>query len=136
MLLVSAMIAISAYASVTQSQTDVITNITTITTREPGVTNLSDLFRNADIVALVKTTAGDAESYDVAIYKSKVVKSFKGSKEGEDIYFGPYIGERLGWEYVVFLRRENKMLLPNAGAKGGYGPIRYASRFLRKGIAQ
>ena len=102
---------------------------TTVTTSEPGITELSDLFRQADIVALVKTLSGDTESYDDAVYKSAVIKTFKGTKDGESIYFGPFIGERLGWEYVVFLRKERSPLSPKDSLKTGYGVIPYAKIF-------
>lgn len=113
----------SKFAAQSQEKT------TTITISEPGTTELSDLFRQADIVALVKTVSGDTESYDDAVYKSEVVKMFKGTKRGENIYFGPFIGERLGWEYIVFLRKEPKLLSPKTALKNGYGVIPYAKVF-------
>jgi hypothetical protein len=44
---------------------------------EPGVYELSDLFKQADTVALVSIVSGDTESYSTAVYKAEVVTSFK-----------------------------------------------------------
>ena len=124
MFLFGAAIVVSAYAALATQSKEI-----TITTKEPAVISLADLFQQADIVALVKTVSGDTENYDVAVYKSHVITSFKGAQDGEDIYFGPYIGERLGWEYIVFLRRDGKPLVPKAASRVGYGTIRYAQIF-------
>src|SRR5689334_19620070 len=69
-----------------------------ITITEPGIYKLADLFKKADVVAILKIVSGDTENYDCAVYKAVVVKSFRGSEAGETVYFGPYVGERLGWE--------------------------------------
>lgn len=110
------------------AQSQVKTTTTTIT--EPGSAPLSDIFQHADIVAVVKTISGDAETYEGAVYKSKVIKSFKGAQEGEDIYFGPFIGYRLGWEYVLFLRKGTAPLSPKDTRHVGYGTIPYAEIFM------
>jgi len=34
---------------------------------------LNDLFKEADLVALIRITSGDSESYPVAVYKAKVL---------------------------------------------------------------
>jgi hypothetical protein len=101
----------------------------TTTTTDPGIVKLADIFQRADIVVLVKITSGDTESYESAVYKSKVIKNFKGTKAGEDIYFGPFIGERLGWEYVVFLLKD-RPLSPIKTSQGGYGTIPYSKIFM------
>ena len=85
-----------------------------VTITEPGIYELAGLFNHADTVALVKVVSGDTEAYDIAVYKAEVVKSFKGATAGETIYFGPYLGERLGWEYVLFLRNSHKTIVPKA----------------------
>jgi hypothetical protein len=103
--------------------------ITTNTT-EPGTAKLADIFQRGDIVAIVKITSGDTESYESAVYKSKVIKNFKGAKDGEDIYFGPFIGQRLGWEYVVFLLKGNRPLSPIKTSQGSYGTIPYSKIFM------
>jgi len=100
-----------------------------ITTTEPAIVKLTDLFRQADIVALVKTVSGDTENYDVAVYKAHVIKSFKGAAAGDSIYFGPYVGERLGWEYIVFLRKVTKALEPKLASSKSYGTVSYAEIF-------
>jgi hypothetical protein len=100
--------------------------VTTIT--EPGIYEISDLFKKSDAVVLAKVVAGDTESYDVAIYKAQVIKSFKGAADSGTIYFGPFIGEKLGWEYVLFLRNVIKPVAPKT-ASGGYGTVHYAEVF-------
>ena len=100
-----------------------------VTIKEPGIYELADLFKQADTVALVKIVAGDTEAYDIAIYKAEVVKSFKGAAAGETIYFGPYVGERLGWEYVLFIRNVTKPIVPKKTSTGGYGTVHYAEIF-------
>lgn len=101
----------------------------TITTMEPAVVKLTDLFRQADIVALVKTVSGDTKNYDVAVYKAHVIKNFKGTAKGDTVFFGPYIGERLGWEYIVFLRNVSQPLQPKPTSGRNYGTVRYAEIF-------
>src|SRR5579872_5017549 len=96
--------------------------------REPGVYEISDLFKDADVVALVKILSGDTENYEHAVYKGEVIQSFKGEPRGATLYFGPFVGERLGWEYVLFLRRTPKLLTPKM-ANPSYGIIRYAEIF-------
>jgi hypothetical protein len=99
------------------------------TSREPGIYELANLFKQADTVALVKIVAGDTEAYDVAIYKAQVITSFKGGPAGEPIYFGPYLGERLGWEYLLFLRNVPQTIAPKAASNAGYGTIHYSKIF-------
>ncbi len=72
-----------------------------VTITEPGVYAIGDLFKAADVVALVKIVSGDTESYDHTVYKGEVIQSFKGMPHGATVYFGPYVGEKLGWEYVL-----------------------------------
>lgn len=99
-----------------------------VTIREPGTYELAGLFKHADTVALVKVVAGDTESYRCAVYKAEVLKNFKGAKAGETIYFGPYMGERLGWEYILFLRNTPDPIPPKAPGSA-FGAIRYAEVF-------
>lgn len=100
-----------------------------VTITEPGVINLANLFKQADIVAIVKIVSGDTENYGVAVYKGAVVKGFKGAATGETIYFGPYVGERLGWEYILFLHKVPKPMVPKTTSSAGYGTISYAEVF-------
>jgi hypothetical protein len=96
---------------------------------EPGVINFKDLFKKADTVALVKVASGDTENYTTAVYKAEVTQSFKGAAAGETVYFGPYIGVRLGWEYLLFLRKAAKPLAPRATSKVNYGTVQYSEVF-------
>ena len=73
----------------------------TITNSEPGIITLGHLREQSDIVALVKVISGDTENYDVALYKAEVVTGYKGAAAGQTIFFGPYLGTRLGWEYLI-----------------------------------
>jgi hypothetical protein len=101
----------------------------TMTITEPAALKLEDMFRQADLVALVKTVSGDNENYDVAVYKARVLKGLKGAFEEQTIYYGPYVGEELGSEYIVFLRKTAKPIAPKPNAKGGYGTVEYSQIF-------
>lgn len=101
-------------------------NQVTVTTTEPARIKLEDLFKQADVVALVKTASGDTENYDVAVYKAHVIQGFKGAATGDTIFFGPYVGERLGWEYIVFVRNVGRPLEPKAASGTSYGTVHYA----------
>jgi hypothetical protein len=104
-------------------------NAKTVTVSEPGIIKLDKLLQMADTVALVKVVSGDTQNYAKAVYKAEVVKSFKGAAIGETIYFGPYVGIRLGWEYVLFLRNAAKPLSPNSTSSANYGAIQYSEIF-------
>jgi hypothetical protein len=101
----------------------------TVTITEPGIIALESLFQMADTVALVKVVSGDTQNYPTAIYKGEVVKSFKGAPAGQTIYFGPYVGTRLGWDYVLFLRNVAKPLAPNPTSSVNYGTVSYSEVF-------
>jgi len=100
----------------------------TITITEPGPYKLKDLFTAADVVALVKITSGDNEHYQVAIYRGEVTRSFKGSKTGDTLYFGPFIGYGIGLEYLLFLRNSKQPLTPKSDG-GTYGTVVYREVF-------
>ena len=101
----------------------------TVTNTEPGIIQLENLFQMADTVALVKVLSGDTQNYPKAIYKAEVVKSFKGVTVGQTIYFGPYVGTRLGREYVLFLRNTPEPLAPNSTSTTNYGTVHYSQVF-------
>jgi hypothetical protein len=101
----------------------------TVTITEPGIYEVGDLFKAADVVALVKVVSGDAENYDYAVYKGEVVQSFKGSQRGTIIYFGPFVGNKLGDEYVLFLRNVAEPITPKTTATASYGTIHYSKVF-------
>lgn len=100
-----------------------IQQTTHTTIEEPGVIKLDNLFRSADTVAVVKVVSGDTENYATAVYKGEVLKALKGASQGETVYFGPYIGNRLGGEYVLFLRNVEKTLAPNPTSRVNYGTV-------------
>ncbi len=100
-----------------------------VTITEPSVITLTNLYRQADTVAVVKIVSGDAENYRFAVYKAEVVKSFKGAATGETVYFGPYLGERIGWEYILFLRNVIQPVAPKTTSNVSYGTIRYSEVF-------
>jgi hypothetical protein len=99
-----------------------------VTIREPGIYELANLFKQADRVVLVRVVAGDTEAYDVAIYKAEIVRNFKGGVAGETLYFGPFLGARLGGEYILFLRDVPKPITPKTSSTS-YGPIQYSEVF-------
>jgi hypothetical protein len=99
-----------------------------VTLTEPGVYTLKDLFTAADIVAIVRITSGDSEHYQSAVYKGEVIRSFKGVNAGQILYFGPFIGNRIGWEYVLFLRNSKQPLAPKT-SDSPYGTVVYREVF-------
>jgi hypothetical protein len=101
---------------------------TTVTIVEPGRVQLARLFDLAEAV-VVKVISGDTENYANAVYKAEVLRSFKGTGTGEVVYFGPYVGVRLGWEYVLFLRSIAKPLTPKDTSKLDYGTLQYFQVF-------
>lgn len=101
----------------------------TVTTTEPAVVTLAGLYKQADTVVMAKIVSGDAENYRTAVYKAEVVKSFKGAAVGETIYFGPYSGDALGSEYVLFLRNTPQPVTPKTTSSAGYGTVRYSEVF-------
>jgi hypothetical protein len=103
------------------------TSVVTIT--EPARYKLEELYKKADVVALVRIISGDMESYDVAIYKAVVVTNFKGTTDGQTIYYGPFIGEKLGSEYVVFLRNVKEPAVPKDAKNPAYGTVKYFEVF-------
>lgn len=107
------------------SQITVKTNKQGITITEPGRVKLDQLFKQADVVALVRVLSGDTENYDSAVYKAEVIRSFKGAATGKVLYFGPYEGERLGWEYMLFLKEVKEPLSPNHQEAINYGKVQY-----------
>jgi hypothetical protein len=100
-----------------------------VTITEPGIYEIGELFKTADVIALVHILSGDAENYDCAVYKGEVVQSFKGSQRGAIIYFGPFVGHKLGDDYFVFLRNMDQPITPKTTANASYGTIHYAKVF-------
>jgi hypothetical protein len=101
----------------------------TVTTTEPARIKLVDLFKMADVVAVVRIASGDTENYKTAIYKAVVVMGFKGVVRGQTLYFGPFIGQKLGWEYVVFLHNVKEPAIPTTSPTAVYGRVRYLEVF-------
>ena len=127
MSLIRAALVVGFLTSSLIGQTSVTTTAGRITTTntEPGITNIPDLFRVSDKVALIKTISGDTEHYKVAVYKAQVIQPFKGAVSGETLYFGPYVGLKLGWEYIVFLRATAESLQPMGTTVVAYGSVPY-----------
>jgi hypothetical protein len=95
---------------------------------------LVDLFKQADLVAVVHITGGD-DGADRVIYRATVTRAFKGVTPDATIYFGPHSTYGIGADYVVFLRRtdrlERQLFLGSsnpwpAGAEAPYFEILYA----------
>ena len=100
-----------------------------ITIKEPEMIELSDLFKMADAVVLAKVISGDTENYSNAVYKGQVLKSFKGASAGDILFFGPYEGQRLGSEYILFLHNAAEPIAPKTGSHANYGTVRYSEVF-------
>ena len=96
-----------------------------VSTEEPGVYELAELFKYADAVALVKVVSGDTENYSVAVYKAEIVKAFKGAAVGQSVFYGPFVGTRLGAEYILFLQNA-RSLTPKNGPTTAFGTVPYA----------
>lgn len=96
---------------------------------EPGVYPIDRLFATADIVAVVHVLSGDAENYENAIYKAKVLQNFKGTQVGQIVFFGPYLGTAVGNEYVLFLKAAPKAAVPQTRPTSGYGSVHWYSVF-------
>ncbi|MFZ0818816.1 MAG: hypothetical protein WAM91_02020 [Candidatus Acidiferrales bacterium] len=93
---------------------------------EPAPVKLEDLFKQADVVAVLKILSGDTEHYSATVYKTEVVKPFKGVAAGQIVFLGPFVGYRIGWEYVAFLRRTDEKMAPSKEPTSPgttYGPL-------------
>jgi len=103
-----------------------------VTTSEPATVGLRQLFKEADVVALITVLAGDAEKYSDVVYKASVDQAFKGAREHDIIYFGPYKSYSIGTEYIVALKRTSR-LLGDLGSKADRqaGPFRPDAPYLR-----
>ncbi len=110
-----------------------MTQDTQLTNREPGVYTLADLFSRADKVVLANVVAGDTASYDIPMYKAEVVAAFKGATNGETIFFGPYIGIRVGTQYFLFLENAPEPIAPKAKSSTGFGTVPYARQVFNEG---
>ena len=96
---------------------------------------LEDLFKQADFVAIVKVLSADGEHYPAAVYKAQVVKAFKGAKEKDTIYFGPFTRGGIGREYLIFaLKREG--IKPDGDPNAGFGAIPVFYRIMYVGFSQ
>jgi hypothetical protein len=100
-----------------------------ITITEPGRIPLSKLFKMSDTVALVRILSGDTENYETAVYKASVVQGFKGATEGQMLYFGPFIGQRLGFEAIVFLQKARTPAVPTKTPEAVYGTVPFYKIF-------
>jgi hypothetical protein len=127
LLILGALHALIAIAQSDSEKTGQATDSITIT--EPGIIPLGQLFKMADEVAVVRVISGDTENYKTAVYKAVVVTSFKGTTSGQTIYVGPFIGQRLGWEYVVFLRSKKEPAVPKTTPKASFGTVKYLEVF-------
>ncbi len=98
---------------------------TETTISEPAIVDIATLFKQADVVAVVRVVSGDSENYDVTVYRSIVSSAFKGAAVNQRVFFGPFTGLDIGGEYIAFLRRAKTS--PNAKTVEGptisYGPL-------------
>jgi len=101
----------------------------TVAIAEPASMSLTQLFSLSDMVAVVRIVAGDTENYKTALYKATVVKSYKGTTDGQVLYFGPYEGYGLGSEYVVFLKTAKDLAAPKSAPGAAWGTVKYSQVF-------
>ncbi|WP_457321269.1 hypothetical protein [Roseateles sp. P5_E11] len=80
--------------------------VTTRATTLPPI-RLSQLFHDADIVALVQVTSGETmgtgDESCGAKYQARVIEAFKGASKGATLEFGNYFGYEIGNRYIIFL---------------------------------
>jgi len=114
---------------------DVIAQAPTITVEifEYGPVGIKDLYKAADLVAVLRILSGDTEHYSTAVYKAEVQKTYKGTKDGAVLYFGPFIGYKLGNEYVAFLSKFTDKLVPKALPGLSYGIMDSSYRIMNDG---
>lgn len=83
---------------------------------------MEELFREADIVALVQVRTGETlESFGKpcgAKYKAVVVDGFKGAATGSTIEFGYHYGSAIGSQYLVFLSKPGRVHEPEMTSNG------------------
>ena len=70
----------------------------------------------------MKILSGDSEHYPIAIYKAIVMNAYKGTTNGQIIFFGPFVSYGVGSEYVVFLKN-GKSVTPTSSGSLSYGSI-------------
>jgi len=104
-------------------------NTRSVTITEPGKIDLAQLFKTADTVAIVRVISGDTENYAKAMYKAEVIRSFKGADAGKTLYFGPYVGLKVGGEYLLFLRAAKDPAVPKTTPSAMYGVVHYGNVF-------
>jgi hypothetical protein len=103
----------------------------TTTITEPGIWDLRELFKRADVVALVYILSGDTEAYEdpLTVYKAEVIEGFKGVAKKEILYFGPYVRKEVGGEYILFLIKDPNPITPKSTSGFNYGTVKYARVF-------
>lgn len=78
--------------------------------------DIAELFKTADLVALVQVTSGEmlgtGKDSCGAKYTALVQDDFKGATKGETIEFGNYYGYEIGSNYVVFLTKAGRRFEP------------------------
>lgn len=99
------------------------------TITEPGIIALDQLYKMSDVVAVVHILSGDTENYERAIYKTEVIQNFKGATSKEVLYFGPYVGEKLGMDVLVFLKAAAEPVVPKSKTSTSYGTVKYFEVF-------
>ena len=97
---------------------------------------LEDLFKEANVVALVRIVSGDSEHYSITVYKSEVLMAFKGTTAGGRIYVGPFIGLGVGEDHLVFLRTSQEQINQKRPSTGlSYGDLPAVPRIMYAGYA-
>jgi len=83
---------------------------------------LSELFSEADVVALVEVAEGhlleEGPETCGAVYRATVKEGLKGIKAGETVEFGPYFGYQIGDQYLLFLTKPGRSFDPKSSTNG------------------
>jgi hypothetical protein len=110
----------------------------TVEISDPASVKIEDLFKQADMVGIVKILSGDSEHYSQAIYKAEVVTPYKGVAKGDIIFLGPFVGYRVGWEYLACLKHFNQKMVPSKEASSSaisYGELPFFYRVMYEGYS-
>jgi len=110
----------------------------TVESSDPAPIKIADLFKQADVVAVVRVLSGDSENYRVTVYKAVIVIALKGVQRDQKLYFGPFISYGVGSDYLAFLRRSDGELdvTEKADRPGlDYGPIKPFYRVMYDGYS-
>jgi hypothetical protein len=72
--------------------------------------SIDSLFAHADFVGIVRIDAGYFVSGKGAVYRATILRVLKGDSVA-NLFFGPFVGQAIGSEYLVFLANSKENVL-------------------------